>query len=259
MTSAGGHPTSSCRGGGRPGHDGPVLWATLAGHWLTPYTLEPVQWLLLFWLLTRWVRVRDDRLLLALGVVVGIAAETRFQVLALCAVLVGAVLVAGPRALLRRPMLWAGAGIAAVLAAPTLVWQAVHGWPQLRMGPIVVAEAGAGLQRRREAGRRRWSWTAWPANALAAVLAGGLLLVSPTLVSPTVPDRIARDTAAAYRALPPEQRGRTAVGSSGDDLRPFFTEVRRVGRSGDTELWLATGRTGPWSLIWPRMRTLSVG
>ncbi len=56
------------------------VWTTLAGHWLTPYTLEPVQWLLVIWLLVRWVRLRDDRLLLALGVVTGIAALTKFQV-----------------------------------------------------------------------------------------------------------------------------------------------------------------------------------
>ncbi|MDN5915531.1 MAG: glycosyltransferase family 39 protein [Pseudonocardia sp.] len=359
-----------------------TLWITLSGHWLTPYTLEPVQWLLLFWLLVRWVRVRDDRLLLVLGVVVGIAAETKFQVLALCVVLALSVLVSGPRDLLRRPMLWAGVGIAALLAAPTLIWQAVHGWPQLQMGPIVVAEAeslyggrwgvavlmlvcagvaglvlslygvarlltatelrpyrflgiaavvmfvffvvavgrpyylnglygllaaaGAlGLQRRREAGRRRWSWTAWPVYAVSAVLAGSALWISPSLVSAAVPEQITQDTAAAYRALPPEQRDRTAVfgrsyiyaayldqygaqsglpaayspnrsygyfppppenvdsvlsiGSDGDDLRPFFTDVRKVGDVGtDAGTWLATGRTGPWSEIWPRMRTLSV-
>ncbi|MBW0106453.1 glycosyltransferase family 39 protein [Pseudonocardia sp. KRD291] len=118
-----------------------TLWVTLAGHWLTPYTLEPVQWLLLFWLLVRWVRVRDDRLLLVLGAVAGVAAETKFQVLALCVVLALSVLAAGPRELLRRPMLGAGAGVAALLAAPTLIWQGVHGWPQLQMGAIVVAEA----------------------------------------------------------------------------------------------------------------------
>ena len=33
-----------------------VLWTSLAGHWLTPYALEPAQWLLLIWLLIRWVR-----------------------------------------------------------------------------------------------------------------------------------------------------------------------------------------------------------
>ncbi|MFP5072305.1 glycosyltransferase family 39 protein [Pseudonocardia nantongensis] len=119
------------------------LWATLAGHWLTPYTLEPVQWLLLCWLLVRWVRTRDDRLLLGVGVVAGIAAETKFQVLLLCAVLVLSVLACGPRELLRRPLLWAAAGIGALLAAPTLIWQALHDWPQLRMGPVVVAESEA--------------------------------------------------------------------------------------------------------------------
>jgi hypothetical protein len=41
------------------------VWTTLFGHRLTPYTLEPVQWLLVIWLLVRLVRLRDDRLLLA--------------------------------------------------------------------------------------------------------------------------------------------------------------------------------------------------
>ena len=118
-------------------------WTSLAGHWLTPYTLEPVQWLLVIWLLVRWVRVRDDRLLLAMGVVTGIAALTKFQVLLLCVVLAVAVALVGPRELLRTRLLWVGAGIAAVIAAATLVWQHMHGWPQLRMAPVVVGEAEA--------------------------------------------------------------------------------------------------------------------
>ncbi|MFD6158072.1 glycosyltransferase family 39 protein [Nocardia sp. NPDC060256] len=120
-----------------------ALWVTMTGHWLTPYTLEPVQWLLLIWLLVRWVRVRDDRLLVALGVVAGIAAETKFQVLLLCAVLLVAIAIVGPRELLRRPMLWLGAGIGLLIALPTLLWQAGNGWPQLRMGAVVASEADA--------------------------------------------------------------------------------------------------------------------
>ena len=120
-----------------------ALWTTLAGHWLTPYTLEPVQWLLLIWLLVRWVRLRDDRLLLVLGVVAGVAALTKFQVLLLCLVLVVAVAAVGPRALLRRPLLWVGSGIGAALAAPTLAWQYMRDWPQLRMAPVVAGEAEA--------------------------------------------------------------------------------------------------------------------
>lgn len=118
-----------------------ALWFTMDGHWLTPYTLEPVQWLLLAWLLVRWVRIRDDRLLLAMGAVAGIAAETKFQVILLCAVLAAAVASCGPRELLRRPMLWAGAGIGALLALPTLVWQARNGWPQLHMSSVLSFEA----------------------------------------------------------------------------------------------------------------------
>ncbi|MGH3911346.1 MAG: glycosyltransferase family 39 protein, partial [Pseudonocardiaceae bacterium] len=265
-----------------------ALWVTLAGHWLTPYTLEPLQWLVLVWLLVRWIRLRDDRLLLALGAVAGIAAETKFQVLLLCVVLVLSVLVFGPRELLRRPMLWAGVGIGALIALPTLMWQAVNGWPQLRMGAVVTAEAEAlydgrpgvavalillagvagtvlslyglwrllrseelrsyrflavtflvlyvlfvatpgrpyylnglyglvaaagalGLQRRREAGRRRWSWVAWPAYALAAAAAVGMLVVSSSIAQSDVGARIAQRTAAAYHALPPGEREHTAI------------------------------------------------
>lgn len=119
------------------------LWFTLAGHWLTPYTLEPLQWTLLVWLLIRWQRVRDDRLLLVLGVVIGIAAMTKFQVMLLCLVLLVAVAVCGPRDLLRRPLFWAGAVLAALIAAPTLIWQYLHGWPQLRMTSVVADEAEA--------------------------------------------------------------------------------------------------------------------
>ncbi|MFJ1456477.1 glycosyltransferase family 39 protein [Nocardia sp. N2S4-5] len=120
-----------------------ALWITMAGHWLTPYALEPVQWLLLIWLLVRWLRVRDDRLLLASGVVAGVAAETKFQVLLLGAVLLCAAAIFGPRELLRRPLLWAGAAIGLLLALPTLLWQAGNGWPQLHMGSVVLAEADA--------------------------------------------------------------------------------------------------------------------
>ena len=265
-----------------------ALWITLAGHWLTPYTLEPVQWLVLLWLLVRWVRTRDDRSLLALGAVAGIAAETKFQVLLLCAVLLLSVLLVGPRELLARPALWGGAAIGAGIAAPTLWWQAVHDWPQLRMGGVVVAEADAlyggrpgvataliilagiagtallaigvwallrdprwrsyrfliptllllyalfvlapgrpyylggfyavvaafgavHLQQRRVAGSRRLSWVVWPAFALSAAAAVGMLTVPAAEQSAAMGEDVARNTANAYRSLPAEQQQRTAI------------------------------------------------
>lgn len=119
---------------------GTCVSAAQFGHWLTPYTLEPGLWAAIFWLLLRWIRVRDDRLLLGLGVVVGVTAQTRFQVLALAIVVVAAVALVGPRTLLRRPLFWAGAAVAVLIAAPTLAWQAGNGWPQLGMAAVVAAE-----------------------------------------------------------------------------------------------------------------------
>jgi 4-amino-4-deoxy-L-arabinose transferase-like glycosyltransferase len=265
-----------------------ALWTMMAGHWLTPYTLEPVQWLVLGWLLVRWIRLRDDRLLLALGATAGIAAQTKFQVLLLAAVLLAAVVVCGPRDLLRRPLLWVGAGIGALIALPTLVWQAANGWPQLQMTAVVASEADAlyggrpgvavtlialagvagtaltlyglwvllhddelrflavtflvlyavfvlapgrpyylgglygivaaagalGLQRRRETGHVRLRWVAWPAYALSAAAAGGLLLFSATTITSTsdeIGEAIAQRTASAYQALPRETREHTAI------------------------------------------------
>ena len=102
-------------------------------------------WMVLTWLLVRWLRLdaedrADDRLLLAMGAVIGVTMQTKFQIALLCAALLGCVLVFGPRRLLRRPMFWAGVGIALIIAAPTLIWQAAHGWPQLAMGQVVTEE-----------------------------------------------------------------------------------------------------------------------
>lgn len=115
-------------------------FAALSGHWLTPYTVEPLEWLVIFWLLVRWVRVRDDRLLLVLGLVAGVALMTKVQVAALGVALLVAVAICGPRDLLRRPLSWVGGALAVLVASPTLVWQAVHGWPQLEMTPVVARE-----------------------------------------------------------------------------------------------------------------------
>lgn len=118
-------------------------WTNLVAHWITPYSVEPQLWLVLTWTLVRWIRTRDDRLLLAMGAVVGLTVQTKFQVGILCAFLLLTVLIFGPRALLRRPLLWAGVGIAALIALPTLVWQATHGWPQLQMAAAVAAESSS--------------------------------------------------------------------------------------------------------------------
>ncbi|MCA1189384.1 MULTISPECIES: glycosyltransferase family 39 protein [unclassified Saccharopolyspora] len=121
------------------------LWTSLVAHWITPYTLEAPLWMLLCLLLVRWCRQHaegraDDRLLLGLGGVIGVTMQVKVHVAVLCAALLLCLLVFGPRDLLRRPKFWGCIGIALVIAAPTLIWQAAHGWPQLAMSEVVQAE-----------------------------------------------------------------------------------------------------------------------
>ena len=66
--------------------------------------------------------------------------QTKFQIGLLCAALLLGVALSGPREMLRRPLLWAGAGVALLSAAPALAWQAGHGWPALDMGTVVSGE-----------------------------------------------------------------------------------------------------------------------
>jgi hypothetical protein len=111
-----------------------------SGHYLATSTVDPFLWTLLLWLIVRWVRTRSDGLLVWAGVVTAVALNVKFLVLGFWPVAGICLLVFGPRELLRRPLLWAGAAIAAAGFAPTLIWQATHGWPQLAMNRAITAE-----------------------------------------------------------------------------------------------------------------------
>lgn len=148
-----------------------ALWSALAGHWLTPYTLEPAQWLLLAWLVIRWTRDRDDRLLPLVGLVVGVAGQTKFQVLLSAAVLAGSLLLVGPRELLRRPLRWVGAGIALLSTQPTLYWQAAPGVAAVADGAGGCGRGGCSVRRAlrcRSVADRRAGYRAHAVRELAA-------------------------------------------------------------------------------------------
>ena len=79
------------------------------------------------------------------------------------------VLVAGPRRLLGRPLLWVALVLAAASTVPTLLWQSAHGWPQLRMGAVVAGEGGLT--------GNRWSFlpfAAWDVGLVPGVVLAGL-------------------------------------------------------------------------------------
>ncbi|MET1074586.1 MAG: glycosyltransferase family 39 protein, partial [Umezawaea sp.] len=109
----------------------------IGGTLLATSTVDPLLWTVVTWLLVRWVRGRDDKVLLWAGAVTAVGIQAKYLIVFLwVAVLVG-VLIAGPRELLRRPLLWVGAAIPLVTGLPGLVWQARHGWPGLEMVGVV--------------------------------------------------------------------------------------------------------------------------
>jgi dolichyl-phosphate-mannose-protein mannosyltransferase len=114
------------------------------GHLLSTTTMDFTLGALLCWLLARWIRTRSDRLLVVAGVVTGLGLLNKATFAVLVAMLLAAVLIAGPRELVRRPALWVGAAIALLAWAPYLWWQASNGWPQLDMADAIRADEPGG-------------------------------------------------------------------------------------------------------------------
>jgi hypothetical protein len=118
-----------------------VSWGLLGtGHELSTDVLDWFGWSVITWLLVSWVRTRNDRLLLLSGVVTAVCLQTKDLVVLFWFALTCAALVVGPRDLLRRPLLWAGATVAIGCSLPNLWWQASHGWPQLDMSHVIMSE-----------------------------------------------------------------------------------------------------------------------
>ena len=121
----------------------------ILAHWLQTPAIDPALWSVVCWLLVRWTRslrerLPDDRLLLWAGIVTAISMQTKFLIPALWLAVLLCAAVLGPRALLRRKQLWTGAAVVVGATVPTLIWQATHGWPYLRMAGIVAAESERG-------------------------------------------------------------------------------------------------------------------
>ena len=172
-----------------------------AGHLDTTTDPDLLAWAIIVWLLVRLLDGGDPRLWLVVGVVAGIALENKDTVLFLgrgAGRRVSSSPGAGTSS--RCPWAWAALGIALLLWAPNLVWQATNGWPQLTMAsriagyaadnraqvvpllwlftgpllfPVSVRRSGLGPAARRRP--RPWraigiagAWWRWPSSSSAA-------------------------------------------------------------------------------------------
>ncbi|WP_432838731.1 glycosyltransferase family 39 protein [Dactylosporangium sp. CA-092794] len=114
------------------------------GHFVTTTTFDVLSTALLGWLIVRVMMRRSRTALVVAGLVAGIGFEAKPQVGIAAIALLAAVALVGPRWPLRSAQLAVGAGLAIALAAPYLLWQLMHGWPQISVARNIGGDAEGG-------------------------------------------------------------------------------------------------------------------
>lgn len=113
-----------------------------AGHLDTTTDPDLLAWAIVLWLAVKLLAGGDRRLWLVLGVVTGIGLENKDTLLFLGAGLAVGLVLARRWDVVRSPWAWSAIGIALLLWAPNLAWQAANGWPQLTMAQAISSYAG---------------------------------------------------------------------------------------------------------------------
>lgn len=114
----------------------------LQGAMLTTNAIDTALWVIITWLVVRWVRSRQDWLLLIAALITAVDLQVKWLIPFFWIAVAISSLIFGPRELVRRPLLWVGGLIAVVATVPELLWQHDHDWPQLEMGRVISGEQG---------------------------------------------------------------------------------------------------------------------
>jgi hypothetical protein len=113
-----------------------------AMHLLSTTTPDFVGWAAVLYLVLRLLDSGEPRWWIPIGVCAGISAEAKPTIGLLVAAVLAGFAVTPQRALLRSRFLVPGAVLAAALAAPDVLWQAAHGWPNLDVFRALHGAAG---------------------------------------------------------------------------------------------------------------------
>ena len=112
------------------------------GHLLSTATFDLLAWMALLLVATRLLRTDEPRWWVVFGVVAGASMLNKNLLVVLGVALLTGLVVERRWRLLASPWLVAGAGLALLIAAPNLWWQAGHDWPQLRMARAISERIG---------------------------------------------------------------------------------------------------------------------
>ena len=100
--------------------------------------MQPLTWLGCGWCLLRLAQTKDEQWWLAFGAVAGVSLLSKYLILFFLAGLAVGVIATPLRRSLSRRWLYLGGAIALVIASPSLIWQAMHGFPFFELGETAV-------------------------------------------------------------------------------------------------------------------------
>ncbi len=109
------------------------------GNLLTMNAFEPLIWIGAAYLFVLAAEKNQPALWAALGVVSGLGLLNKYSMFFYLGACIFAIALTPARRALSRPGFWLAIAIALTLVAPSLAWQAQHGWPQI----AVLRNAGA--------------------------------------------------------------------------------------------------------------------
>lgn len=100
-------------------------------HLFTMNALEPLFWTGCALLLVRIVKTGDQRLWVGFGLLAGLGLENKYSMAVWGLGLVAGLLASPERRAFRRPWIWLGGALAALVFLPNVLWNVAHGWPFL--------------------------------------------------------------------------------------------------------------------------------